>query len=87
MSENKFYCLYSDSDQTKFLSMASTLEKLKEESEYWSEGVWFEYTHKDGSNLLENETEMAGIEFPKDPKKRSFKEIEGTPKTAFKWVS
>lgn len=87
MSENKFYCLYSDRDQTKFLSMAPTLEKLKEETEYWGEGVWFEYTHKDGSNLLENETEMAGIEFPKEPKKRLLKEFEGTPKSNFKWVS
>jgi len=74
MNGEKYYLLYDNKNQTKLLATANSLENLKNETEYYSEGTWFEYDQKINSNLLENEKEMKGIKFPKEPKERLKKE-------------
>jgi len=74
MNGEKYYLLYDNKNQTKLLATANSLENLKNETEYYSEGIWFEYDQKINSNLLENEKEMKGIKFPKEPKERLKKE-------------
>lgn len=86
MAENKFYLLYNNKQQEKLLTTASSYERLTGETQYYSEGVWFEYEYKDGSNFLFNEKLMKGINFPTEPKKREVKEFGGDVKPTFKWV-
>lgn len=82
---SKFYLLYNNKQQEKFLSMAASEENMKEESEYYITGVWFSYDSKDGSNLLENEKEIKNTFFPKEPKVRArYGEVEKN--ITFKWV-
>ena len=83
----KFYLLYSNKNQEKLHTTASSEEKMKNETEYYSSGVWFSYDQKEGSNLLENEKEMKGIKFPEVPKVRVRYGEEEDKKTKFKWLS
>jgi hypothetical protein len=88
MELEKYYALYSDKEQTKLLSLASSIEKVRIETEYHSAGVWFEYDQKPGSNFLFNERILQGIEFPKEPKKREYgSHFDSPTKPNFKWVS
>lgn len=73
MASTKFYVLYNNKEQSKLLTTANSPEKLKNETEFYSEGFWFEYDRKEESNLIENEKEMKGIKFPKEPKSRDVK--------------
>ena len=88
MELEKYYALYTDKQQTKLLSLAASIEQIKEETEYHSEGVWFEYDQKPGSNLLLNERLLSEkIVFPKEPKKRFYKDYDSKEHGNFKWVS
>ncbi len=87
MNLQKFYLLYSDEKQSKILSMARDLEVLENETEYFNQGTWFEYDHKENSNFLFNEKKLNGITFPTEPKKRNYNEIGSDRKLAFKWVT
>lgn len=90
MSENKFYLLYNNKQQEKLLTTASTYNKLTGETEYYSEGVWFEYDTKEGSNFLSNEKQMKGIDFPATPKERDYDKLKKNiqeAKSNFKWVA
>lgn len=87
MEYEKWYALYSDMNHSKLLTTASTLEKLQAETEYYTEGVWFEYDQKPGTNTIFNERPMSGILFPKEAKKREYKEFGPAGKANFKWVS
>lgn len=87
MGVTKFYLLYKDDNQSKLLTTASSEEKRLSETEFYSEGTWFEYDQNDGSNFLFNEKKMKGIKFPTEPKVRDVKEFGTTPKASFKWVA
>ncbi len=67
--------------------MADSLEKVNSETEYYTEGKWYSYDTKEGSNLLENEKELKGIKFPEVAKQRNLKELTGAKKQEFKWVA
>jgi hypothetical protein len=84
MATSKYYLLYSNEEQEKFLSTADNDEKLKSETEYYTTGVWFSYDKKENSNLLENEKKMKGIKFPEVAKERIRYSEEG--KTNSKWL-
>ncbi len=88
MNESKFYLLYTDKQQTKLLTTASSKEILESESEYYDSGVWFEYDTTE-SNRITNEKTVKGVLFPKEPKQREYKKEEAVvPKIAgFKWLS
>jgi len=76
---SKYYLLYNNKAQEKLLSSANSEDKLKEETNYYSGGTWFEYDIVDGSNVLLNEKVKSGIKFPKQPKERDlFKESTKT---------
>lgn len=87
MGETKFYLLYSNKAQDKFLCMAATLDKINEESQFYSEGAWFEYDMKENSNFLFNEKYVKGILFPSEPKKRIYAEFSTGIKPKLKWVN
>ncbi len=87
MAETKFYLLYNNKAQDKFISMASSLEKITEESQFHENGAWFEYDMKEDSSFLFNEKYVKGIEFPKEPKKREYGEFNPAPKAKFKWLN
>lgn len=80
----KYYLLYNGN---KFLSMADSLEKVNSETEYYTEGTWYSYDTKEGSNLLTNEKVLKGIKFPEVAKQRNLKELTGGKKQEFKWVA
>jgi len=86
MGLTKYYLLYNNEEQSKLLTTAPTEEKLKEETEFYTDGVWFEYDSNDGSNHLFNEKKMSGIEFPAEPKKRTQSEFRPEKKIEFKWI-
>lgn len=81
----KFYLLYNNKQQTKLLTMAENEDVMKEETEYYSDGVWFSYDTKEGSNLLENEKEIKNTTFPIEPKIRE--PYTESKNNNFKWVS
>jgi len=83
----KYYLLYNNDEQNKLLTTASSEEKLKSETEYYSEGVWFEYDQVENSNHLINEKKMKGIKFPVEPKSRDTKDFGEVKKKAFNWVA
>lgn len=87
MSMQKFYLLYTDDKQSKFLSMARDLEAVKNESEYFTTGTWFEYEQKEGSNFLSGEKKLNNIVFPSEAKVRTVNEFGTFKKPAFKWVT
>lgn len=65
------YCLYDDKDQTTLIAMAYSEEQLKEETKYYSSGVWFEYDNVIDSNYILNERKYSKrVRFPKEPLKR-----------------
>lgn len=66
----KYYLLYNNKKQEKLLTMASSNEKMIEETQFYSSGVWFSYDTKENSNMLENEKEVKGIKFPEQPIER-----------------
>ncbi len=83
----KFYLLYNNKKQEKLLTTANSEEKLKEETEYYTEGVWFSYTVKEGTNLAENEKEVKGIVFPTTAKVREISsKFAAAQKPDFKWL-
>jgi len=87
MANQKFYALYDSKDQKRLLTTADSDEKLKTETEYYGNGLWFSYDMKENSNLLENEKELKGIKFPAEPKQREYKDEFGVVKKVdFKWV-
>lgn len=81
----KFYLLYNNKQQTKLLTTAANEEIMKEESEYYTSGVWFSYDSKEGSNLIENEKEIKNSTFPIEPKVRV--EYSESKNNNFKWLS
>lgn len=83
----KFYALYNNKNQEKLLTTADSEEKLKNETEYYTSGVWFSYDRKENSNLIENEKEMKNIKFPEIAKEREHFKIGEEKKPNFKWVS
>lgn len=94
MELEKWYCLYSDKKQTKFLAaVGGSLEDVKAETEYFTQGVWFEYDQRPGSNLLFNEKilKAEGIKFPTEAKLRVERggawDAEPAKIAEFKWVS
>lgn len=87
MSVTKFYLLYNDEKQSKLLTTASSEEKLNIETEYYSDGVWFEYDQNEGTNHLFNEKKMKGIKFPTEAKLKLVKNYGSEKKESFKWVA
>jgi hypothetical protein len=80
----KWYSLYNNESQDKLLACASSEEKIKEVSEFYATGVWFEYD--DINNILHNERLYGGkVSFPETPKARSREVVP--PKKEFKWVA
>lgn len=86
MGVTKFYLLYNDDQQSKLLTTASSEEKIKSETEYYTNGIWFEYDQNDGSNFLFNEKKVKGIKFPFEAKLRVIKDFAPVKKEVFKWV-
>lgn len=67
----KVFCLYSNKEQEKLLAMAYSEEQISEESQYYSNGVWFEYDAIENSNLIENEKlYKKKVSFPNTPAER-----------------
>lgn len=87
MAITKFYLLYSDEQQSKLLTTASSDEKMKIETDYYTNGVWFEYDQNDGSNFLFNEKKIKGIKFPSEAKLRVVKDFGSKDMKPFKWVA
>lgn len=83
----KYYLLYNNDEQSKLFTTASSVEKLESETEYYSDGVWFEYDQVENSNHLTNEKKMKGIKFPAEPKTRNSKDFGEVKKKAFNWVA
>lgn len=80
----KYYCLYSDKNQTKLLACAESKEQLLEESQYYKEGQWFEYDiDPNNEKKIENEKLYKFNKFPKEPKNRPFHIPEDKH---YKWV-
>jgi len=82
---SKFYELYNNKQQEKFLTTARTLDLIKSESEFYISGIWFSYDEKENSSLLENEKEMKGIKFPEIAKVRE--RIIFNTKENTNWIS
>jgi hypothetical protein len=70
---DKHYCLYTDLEQTKLLACARGIDQMLEQSQYYSDGCWFEYdvsiSEKDTTFLL-NEREFGFKQFPINPSPR-----------------
>lgn len=66
--KEKFYLLYEDKDQSKLLATASSEKEIPEESEYYSNGYWFEYDLDKGKFLTNEKPYKKKVEFPEEPK-------------------
>jgi len=67
----KTYLLYIDKEQTKLLAMAYDEEQIKTESQYFTNGVWFEYDNIADTILIINERQYKKkITFPDLPLER-----------------
>jgi len=64
----KVYSLYSDEDQKQLLAMAYSEEQIEEESQYYTDGCWFEYDLENDSIMLNEKPYSKKIKFPKTPK-------------------
>jgi len=70
----KTYCLYNNKEQETLLAMTYEEDGIKDESKYYSEGVWFEYDNVLDSNSIINERKYKKkINFSKEPEQRGFK--------------
>ena len=73
LSGTKTYCLYDNKDQDNLLAMAYDNETIKEETKFYTKGVWFEYDDTVDYNVILNERKCRKrIKFPKEPEKRPF---------------
>jgi hypothetical protein len=81
--KNKVYLLYTDKEQTELLAMATDLEGVEEESQYYTDGVWFVYDETDG-RYIDNEKRLRKkITFPETPKERL---LYWEKKEDYKWI-
>jgi hypothetical protein len=65
----KYYLLYNNEDQDKLLAAASSEQQIKDESQFYTDGVWFEYDDDNG-NLLNEKKYRKKVKFPNEPLKR-----------------
>lgn len=81
------YCLYDNKEQDNLLTMAYSEEEVKEESKFYSSGVWFVGDNTIDSNMVLNERRYKKrIKFPDKPEKRpSYHEIQEEIKLNSKW--
>jgi hypothetical protein len=70
----KHWLLYTDEKQTKLLAGCDEEDCIEFESQYYSDGCWFEYdieVSKKGSVFLINERKYKGfVLFPSEPNER-----------------
>lgn len=65
------YCLYDNKEQDNLLAIAYDEDQIKEETKYYSKGVWFESDNVIDNNIMVNERKYKKrIRFPKEPKLR-----------------
>lgn len=74
MKNEKQWCLYSDKEQTELLACAYEEDQIVFESQYYSEGCWFEYdvekTEKESEILINERKYRKKVRFPKEPLER-----------------
>lgn len=89
LTGTKFYLLYSDKNQSKLLTSAKDKDEVKSESEYYTNGVWFEYDCVSGSNVIVNEKTLKGVVFPETAKSRPSEQryVQDINGKTFKWIS
>lgn len=81
----KWYCLYDSKEQKKLLTTASSEVMLAEETQYFTDGVWFSYDERPNSSIIENEKLVKGTKFPAEAKVRE-RETPVESKPASKWI-
>ena len=74
--KNSCYCLYTDKKQTNLLAMAYSEEQVIEETQYYSDGVWFIYDYIENKFLENEKIYKKKIVFPEVPQKRISKYVE-----------
>lgn len=84
-TSEKCYCLYDSKDQNKLYALAYSEEQLKEVTQQYSSGFWFEYDYV-SEKFLENERPYKKkYVFPDKPVEP--KEKYEADKKEFKWIS
>lgn len=83
MAGKKYYCLYTDELQTRLLAIAESKEQIKEETQYYSDGCWFEYNLVDDKFLVDEKI-LRRYKFPKEAKERPELRLEDKN---HKWVT
>lgn len=70
----KQWCLYSDENQTQLLACAYEEDQIDFESQYYTEGCWFEYdieiTERKTTFLINERKYKKKVRFPKEALER-----------------
>lgn len=73
-NQTKQWCLYTDKEQTQLLACAYEEAQIDFESQYYSEGCWFEYdveiTERKTAFLVNEKEYKKKVRFPKEPIER-----------------